>query len=63
MKFTHVIFIQEFFLFYMAKRITIMLEEDIEKKLRQKQAEEIKKTTASVSFSTVINETLRKNLK
>lgn len=47
----------------MAKRITIMLDDDVEKKLRQKQAEEIKKTTSSVSFSAVINETIRKSSK
>ena len=44
----------------MGKRITIMLDEDVEKKLRQRQADEIKKTSASVSFSAVINQTLRK---
>lgn len=47
----------------MYKRITIMLEDDIDKKLRAKQAEMIKKSSSSISFSMVINETLRKNLK
>ena len=47
----------------MPKRITIMLDDDVDKKLRGKQAEAIRKSSASVSFSMVINETLRKNLK
>lgn len=40
-----------------------MLDDDIEKKLRIKQANEIKKSSTNVSFSMIINETLRKNLK
>ena len=40
-----------------------MLDEDLDKKLRLLQAKLIQSTTSSVSFSEVINETLRKNLK
>ena len=40
-----------------------MLDEDLDKKLRLVQAKLIQSTTSSVSFSEVINETLRKNLK
>ena len=47
----------------MPKRITIMLEDDLISKLRKIQAEQIKKSEGSVSFSHVINETLRKELK
>ena len=47
----------------MAKRITIMLDDDMDKKLRIKQAEMIKKTQNSISFSKVINETLRGKIK
>ena len=47
----------------MPKRVTIMLDEDLDKKLRLVQAKLIQSTTSSVSFSEVINETLRKNLK
>ena len=47
----------------MAKRITLLLEDDIDKKLRTKQAEMIRKSSSSVSFSMVVNEVLRKNLK
>ena len=47
----------------MPKRVTIMLDEDLDKKLRLLQAKLIQSTTSSVSFSEVINETLRKNLK
>jgi len=43
----------------MGKRITIVLDEDLVKKLREKQAKLIKESTNSVSFSRVVNETLR----
>lgn len=45
------------------RRHTIVLDEDLEKKLRHLQADLIKKTDKSVSFSQVINETLKKGLK
>lgn len=44
----------------MAKRVTIMLDDDLDKKLRMIQAKLIQSTNKSVSFSEVINETLRK---
>ena len=47
----------------MANRITIMLDEDLIKKLHDLQAKEIKKSEQSVSFSKVLNQTLRKELK
>jgi len=47
----------------MAKRITIMLEDDLVKKLHEIQAKQIKQSTKSVSFSRVVNEALRKGLK
>jgi len=47
----------------MAKRVTIMLDDDLDKKIRLVQAKAIQSTTSSVSFSRVINETLRNNLK
>jgi len=40
-----------------------MLDEDLEKILRQRQAQLIKKSNTSVSFSAVIDQTLRKGLK
>ena len=46
----------------MAKRVTIMIDEDLDKKVRLKQAKLIQKTNSSVSFSQVINETIRKSL-
>lgn len=49
--------------FTMGKRITIVLDDDIQKKLREKQAKKIKETSSSVSFSNVLNETLRKCIK
>ena len=47
----------------MAKRTTIMIDDDIDKKLRLIQAKQISKTQSSVSFSSVINEVLRRQLK
>ncbi len=47
----------------MPKRVTIMLDDDIDKKLRILQADKIKKSQKSVNFSHVINATLRKQLK
>jgi len=47
----------------MAKRITIMMDDDIDKKLRLIQAKQIAKTNSGVSYSQVINQTLKKELK
>jgi len=47
----------------MSKRITIMIDEDNDKKLRLIQAKQIAKTSSSVSFSQVLNEAIRKQLK
>ena len=47
----------------MSSRITIMLDKDLEKKLRIKQSKMIQETAKTVSFSQVINETLRSCLK
>ena len=48
---------------YMSKRITIMLDDDLAKKLRERQSNQIKKSTKSVRFSRVLNEIVRKGLK
>ena len=40
-----------------------MLDDDLIKKLHEMQAKQIKESKASVSFSNVINEALRKSLK
>ncbi|WP_162858726.1 hypothetical protein [Candidatus Nitrosotenuis aquarius] len=47
----------------MIRRHTIVLDEEVEKKLRHMQADQIKKTGKSVSFSAIINDTLRKAIK
>lgn len=47
----------------MSKRITIMIDEEIDKKLRLLQAKEISRTSSSKSYSGVLNEVLRKQLK
>jgi hypothetical protein len=40
-----------------------MVNEDVDKKLRQIQAKLIQESSSSVSYSKVLNEILRKNLK
>jgi len=45
------------------KKVTIMLEEDLDKKLRELQAKAIRSTNSSVSFSKIINKLIRNNLK
>ena len=47
----------------MSKRVTIMIDDDLDKKLRLIQGEKIKTSNSSVSYSKVINETLRKGIK
>jgi len=42
----------------MLRRVTITLDDVLLKKLRKKQAQEIKKSHNSVSLSKIINETL-----
>ncbi len=47
----------------MAKRVTIMIDDDLDKKLRLLQAKTIQNTHATFSYSRVVNETLRNKLK
>jgi len=47
----------------MTKRITIMLDDDLVKKLHELQSKLIKETAKSVSFSSVVNQTLRKYIR
>jgi len=46
-----------------AQRITIMLDDELAKKLRIIQAKLIKESAKSVSFSKVLNETVKQGLK
>ncbi|MFB5647155.1 MAG: hypothetical protein ACE5RO_03305 [Candidatus Nitrosomaritimum yanchengensis] len=47
----------------MAKRVTIMIDDDLDKKLRMIQSKLILDTNETVSYSQVINDTLRKATK
>ena len=47
----------------MTKRITIMIDDDLDKKLRLQQAKTIQKEQVACSYSKVLNQTLRKSLK
>lgn len=49
--------------FIMVRRVTVVLDDDLTKKIRDKQAKLIKESTKSVSFSRVVNEYVRKGLK
>ena len=44
-------------------RITIMLDDDLVKSLRRKQAKLLMHSKKSISFSAVLNQTLRESLK
>jgi hypothetical protein len=50
-------------LIHMSKRVTIMIDDDLDKKLRLRQAKMIQQEQTSYSYSKVLNESLRKNLK
>ncbi|MDF2423121.1 MAG: hypothetical protein OPY08_05975 [Nitrosopumilus sp.] len=47
----------------MAKRVTIVIDDDLDKKMRAIQAKRIQTTNSSESYSKVINELLQKSLK
>lgn len=47
----------------MSKRVTIMIDDENDKKLRLRQAKMIQQEQSSYSYSKVLNETLRKVLK
>jgi len=47
----------------MSKRVTIMIDEDLDKKLRLRQAKLISQEQTSCSYSRVLNEAIRKGLK
>ena len=47
----------------MSKRVTIMIDYDLDKKLRLRQAKIIQQTQSSCSYFRVVNDTLRKVLK
>ena len=46
----------------MSKRITIMIDDDVDKKLRQRQAKMIQQISESYSYSKTINDVLRKSI-
>ena len=44
----------------MARRVTIMIEDDLDKKIRVYQAKKIQKENSTFSYSKTVNELLRK---
>ena len=47
----------------MTKRVTVMIDDDLDKKIRMLQAKLIIQEQTSYSYSKVLNEVLRKSLK
>lgn len=47
----------------MTKRVTIMIDDENDKKLRDIQSRRIRDEQGSVSYSRVLNDTLRRSLK
>ncbi len=47
----------------MSKRVTIMVDDDLDKKIRLRQAKMIQQKQISYSYSKTLNEVLRKSLK
>jgi hypothetical protein len=47
----------------MSKRVTIMIDNDLNKKIRLLQAKMIQKENKSISYSFVVNSLLKKSLK
>lgn len=47
----------------MSKRVTIMIDEDLDRKIRLLQAKAIAKEQKSISFSKTLNGIVRKSLK
>jgi len=47
----------------MSKRITVMIDDDVDRKLRQIQAKMIQQSSESYSYSKALNDILKKSLK
>jgi len=47
----------------MGKRVTIMIDDDLDKKIRLRQSKMIQQNQTSYSFSKTLNDVLRKSLK
>lgn len=47
----------------MGKRITFVLDDDLDKKLHTLQAKQIKESAGSISYSKVVNDVLRRVIK
>jgi predicted transcriptional regulator len=48
---------------HLSKRVTIMLDDDLDKKIRNIQAKKISKTGLSYSFSQALNDQLKRAMK
>ena len=47
----------------MSKRVTVMIDDDLDKKIRIRQSKMIQQNQTSYSFSKTLNDVLRKSLK
>ena len=59
----HMSFMKTCYSHFMGKRVTIVVPDDLDKKLRLLQAKMIQSQQANVSYSGVINHLLRKDFK
>ena len=57
------IIFSQYYTHNMSKRVTIMIDDDMDAKLRIRQARLIEKDKKSISYSRVLNDALRKTLK
>jgi hypothetical protein len=56
------VLIQKLDICHMPKRTTILIDDDLDKKIREYQAKIMKKTNLSFSYSKAVNDLLRKAL-
>jgi len=56
-------FIRLWLTYIMTKRATIMMDDDVDRKLRQIQAKMIQKENKSISYSYVVNSILKNSIK
>ena len=47
----------------MRKRVTVIMSDDVNKKLRSLHGEKVKNSQSAISFSDIVNDILRKALK
>lgn len=62
MKNKYSVLIQRFVNYIMSRRVTIMIEGDLDKKIRLYQSKKIQKENSTYSYSRVVNDIIRRNI-